>query len=148
MVEQTVIYLYYRILLKKKKKWTINKCKYMDESPDNYAVKKANPKKIDSIYIAFLKWKHYSNGEQISGCPGLRRGCGLEFVSLKKGNMSETFCDGTTLNLECDGAHMNLHVEDLHRSCKWIHVKLMKSKLGGWIVSMSISRLWYCTILM
>ena len=46
-------------------------------------VEKANPKVY--ICITFLEWENYRNGEQISGCQGLRRkwgwegcGCGYE----------------------------------------------------------------------
>lgn len=55
----------------------------------------------DSIYITFLRWKHYSNGEPISGCPELRREYGVEVYLTKKGNAKAPCGHGTVLSLDC-----------------------------------------------
>ena len=80
--KQTVLSTYHEMLLSNTKKETRDSHNNLDESPGNYAEgKKPVPKYrmlYVSIYITFLKWQLYQNGQQFSGCQGLRKSWGQE----------------------------------------------------------------------
>lgn len=146
MVEQTAIHLYHGILIKiRKNELWIYATIWMNCQRIILTEKKLIQKgyiQYDSIYITFLRWKHYSNGESTSGCPELRRGYGVEVYITKKGNARAPCGDGTVLNLDC-GVVIQTYACD-----KIVYNMQVRSKQSGWTVSMSVSWWWYCTILM
>lgn len=63
------------VVLSNKGESTTDTQNQLDESPGNDAGwgKKASPPKLhlcDSVYVIFLTWQSYRNGEQVSSCQG------------------------------------------------------------------------------
>lgn len=81
----TVVHPYRGILLSNEKDQTTDGYNNLDEPPEKYAErgKKANLI-YDYIYIIFLKGQNYRDGDQITGCRGLkmRDGVGEECTAL------------------------------------------------------------------
>lgn len=102
-----------------------------------------------SIYVAFLKWQNSRIEVQITGHQRPRRGQGREGGGCG--------CQSSMRILAMEhsvpwhsGAGPNRHVVQSHgtkHTLTWVHVKLEKSEQGWWVVSGSISWLWYyCTV--
>lgn len=76
MGEKNLVYPHCGIPLTIIKEQTVHTPNNVDGSPENYAEWKSQLQKdfyTDSIYIIFLKWQKYRNGENINISVGLRR---------------------------------------------------------------------------
>lgn len=86
-VKQTVLHPYHGLLVNNKKKQSVDTYDNLAGSSEIYAEwknkTKQNKKPVSKdymlynfIYITFLKWQNFRNGEQICGYQGLRRVAG------------------------------------------------------------------------
>lgn len=63
---------------------------------------------VHSIYTAVLKWQSFRNGNQISGCQGLRN---KEIAKKEVGVAIKIPCDnGIVLDFDCGSGYTNLHI--------------------------------------